>query len=46
MKKVLLIALPAVMIAAAVFVSGYVAGKADSQPVKWIDETGEIYVSR
>ena len=47
MKKVLLIALAAVMVAAAVFVGGYAAGKAaEHQPIVWIDETGEIYVSR
>ena len=47
MKKALLIALAAVMVAA-VFVGGYAVGKtaAESQSSVWIDETGEIYVSR
>ena len=47
MKKVLLIAFAAAMVAAAVFVGGYAAGKAaEHQPIVWADESGEIYVSR
>ena len=45
MKKVLIIALAAVMVAA-VFVGGYAVGKAESQPAVWVDSMGEIYTAK
>ena len=48
MKKALLIALAAVMVAA-VFVGGYAVGKTAAEsnpPTQWVDESGEIYTAK
>lgn len=45
MKKILTIAIAAVMAVSIAFTIGYAVGKANeqSQPAVWVDATGEIY---